>query len=201
MNEQTNANDGAAPTDATKSSADGPPAAACGGEQQAFVPSGVFDAGIGGRRVLWPVAIGAASVVVAALKLLTLIGDFLQLGVSVVLGSGPPFSEVFGGSLWSMAAATAYLLGGVIGALLLPAGILVWRQSRLGPGMHKAYAIIAILLNLALPLTQFFAYPEMYRMQLISRSLWSATLGMVYPVFLLVWFSRAKVKAETRLWR
>jgi len=94
-----------------------------------------------------------------------------------------------------------YFFGGLIGCLLLPAGLLVWRQSRLGPAMLKACAVLAIIFDLAAPLVQFFAYPQSYRMQLFFYPIWSATIGMIFPVFLLTWFARAKVKAETRLWR
>jgi len=72
--------------------------------QQAFVPAGAYATGVGGRRVLWPVAIGAASVVVAASKLLTLIGSILQLGFSIVQGGRGQFSWIFGVDLWGMAA-------------------------------------------------------------------------------------------------
>ncbi len=157
--------------------------------------------GVTYRRVLWPVAIGAVSATMAAYDLLRVIGHILQLGFSFILGGGGQFGGIFSGDLPAMVAGSAYMLGGVIGALLLPAGILVWRQSRLGPGMHKAYAIIAILLNITFPLAQSFTYPASYRMQLLFWPMWSATMGMIYPVFLLIWFTRPKVKAETRLWR
>jgi len=172
MNEQANVNDGAGPA-----------------------------YGVTYRRVLWPVAVGAVSIALAASKLLTVIGSILGLGFQIVLGGGSSFDWIFSSNLWGMVAGSTYFLGGIMGCLLLPAGLLVWRQSRLGPGMHKAYAILAIILNLAAPIAQLLAYPESYRMQLFIWPIWRATIEMVYPVFLLIWFARAKVKAETRLWR
>jgi hypothetical protein len=181
MNDQANANDGAA---------------------GAFAPAGNCATGIGGRRVLWPVAIGAVSLALGAQKGLGVIGTSSQMLVWAALGSGSLGSSFVSGNLWPMVYASAMLLGGILGAaLLLPAGLLTWRQSKAGPAMHVIYAILAILESLLGPIGQIMSYPASYRNQLLVWPIWGATIMMIYPVFLLIWFSRPKVKAETRLWR
>ncbi len=204
MDEQANPNDRANPAiDATTPPADGEPAATCGVEQQAFVPAGAYATGIGGRRALWPVAIGAVSVVLAGQDLLKLIGSFCMI--------------LFRGSLYRLPGqlvsefknidARAILgLGLGIGSLippllLLSAGLLIWRQHRRALGLHRAYAILMIILNLASPIILFYTYPETLRLNYAFHLIWQATIAVIYPVFLLIWFSRAKVRAETRLWR
>ena len=152
------------------------------------------------RRVLWPVGIGAVSLALAAYQLLIVLARILMLGLSFILDGEPPSEGLFSGELLGFLVGSVQLLGFLISAVLLVAGILVWCQSRLAVGMHKAYAIIAIMLNLALPLTRFLAYPANFAIYLLVWQIWSATLFMIYPVFLLIWFARPKVKAETRLW-
>jgi hypothetical protein len=90
------------------------------------------------------------------------------------------------------------------GLILLPAGLLVWRQGRLGPRMHVTYAIVAILLNVITPVASFLNIARQApdcQIEYVLFPIWNATVGMIYPVFLLIWFSRPEVKAETRLWR
>ena len=168
-------------------------------KQQALRTAGICDAGP--RRVLWPVTIGAMSVALGAWGLLDLIGYALQLGLLAASLGQREFGSVLRGDFRLTVSAGIMMLTGVIAVLLFTAGLLVVRQSRFGPKMHKAYAIMTIILNLALPILQCLSYPEHYRIYFAFQPLWSATVAVVYPVFLLIWFSREKVQAETRLWR
>jgi hypothetical protein len=213
MSQQANGiNDGApVPINATTSPSVAAPAAIFGGQRQAFVPAGVCATGIGGRRVLWPVAIGAASIVLAGQNLLTQLGGYVQFLVRFATSGKlrQLVSEVKGldaRAIFSLGMGTA---DWILPMLLLAAGILVWRQSRRAPGLLKAYAIIQILLIVGVSIVQAIVIPtfagisdsSIARTYLITTSLWRATTHMIYPVFLLIWFSRPKVKAETRLWR
>jgi hypothetical protein len=230
MNDQANGNDGAAKgTDTTPSPAgaapaatapaDAAPAATHGGQRQAFAPAGVFATGVGGRRVLWPVAIGAASVVEAAHALLNQLGGFAQFLVLLVLFAirgelGQLISAFKGLDAMSILPLVMGAADLILPILLLAAGILVWRQGRRAPGLLKAYAIITILLSVGLSILQAIHLPEgvagifgsgrartYLTTSLITSSLWRTTTRMIYPVFLLIWFSRPNVQAETRLWR
>ena len=168
-----------------------------------------------GRRVLWPVAIGAASVVVAGQNLLNQIGGFIRISVQFAIRGEPgqlisEFKRLDARAIFSLGMGAA---DWILPMLLLAAGILVWRQSRRAPGLHKAYAIITILLSVGLSVYQAIIIPGVAGIagvgragtylttSLITSSLWRTTTQMIYPVFLLIWFSRPKVKAETRLWR
>jgi hypothetical protein len=156
-------------------------------------------------RVLWPVAVGAISVAYGAERVLISIGYILQMILILFTGSGSLSSLFLGfgtSDLWGLMFASMQLLSGILGGvLLLPAGLLLWRQSKAGPVMHVTYAVLAILLNLAWPIGQIMSYPAHLRTQVLVYPIWGATMGMIYPVFLLIWFSREKVKAETQLWR
>ena len=134
-----------------------------------------------------------------------IIGYMLHMILSLftVGGSLDSLLSMFGGdNPWGLLTVSAQLLMCVLGgALLLPAGLLTWRQSKAGPAMHVIYAILAILESLLGPIGQIMNCPEMAGLQFVLWPIWGATLAMIYPVFLLIWFSRPNVKAETRLWR
>jgi len=223
MDEQANVNHGAAkgtdttpspavaapPPDATATPA--APAATHDGQRQAFAPAGEYATGIGGRRVLWPVAIGAASIVLAGQNLLTQLGGYVQFLVRFATSGKlrQLVSEVKGLDAMSILPLVMGAADLILPMLLLAAGILVWRQSRRAPGLLKAYAIIQILLIVGVSIVQALVIPtfagisdsSIARTYLITTSLWRATTHMIYPVFLLIWFARPNVKAETHLWR
>jgi hypothetical protein len=219
MDKQANVNDGAAtgtdttpspavaapPPDATATPA--APAATHGGQrQQAFAPAGEYATGVGGRRVLWPVAIGAASVVLAGQNLLNQVTNLISLFVRLV-AYGPGYNWASNlGNIDAMSALS--LLFGLIDLampiLLLAAGILVWRQNRHGGLLHRIYAVIVILESMALSVIQANAWSHAYdniRTEWLILPLLWATIRAVWPVFLLIWFARPNVKAEMRLWR
>ncbi len=152
------------------------------------------------RRALWPVGIGAVSFALAVRGLLILTMLLLLLGLDLILDHENWFREFLGGSLAEYTAWGFRLLRYLSCVILLPAGILAWRQSRFAPGMHRAYAIIGILLSLCIPLGHILSAPEQFGLHSLLGAIWPTTVAMVYPVFLLIWFARAKVKAETRLW-
>lgn len=169
-------------------------------KHQALRPAGIFAAGVGTRRVLWPVTIGAISVALGAWAFLGLLGYALQVGLTAAGHGERMFGSVFKGDFRPTVSAGILLLKGIIAVVLFTAGLLVAQQSRLGLKMHKAYAIMVIILNLALPILQSLSYPKHFTIWFAFNPLWSATVEMIYPVFLLIWFSRPEVQAKTRLW-
>jgi hypothetical protein len=217
MNELPSANEGAAaPIDTTTSPADAAPAdtapthaapaATHGGQRQAFAPAGFCATGVGGRRVLWPVAIGAVSVVLAIQNLLAVVGYALHACLTFLVSGGKLLGlDPISSNLWPLVIMGLQEFPAFVGGLiLLPAGLLVWRQGRHGPRMHVIYAISAILLNVITPVASFLNIARQApdcQMEYVLFPIWNATVGMIYPVFLLIWFSRPNVKAETRLWR
>jgi len=181
-------------------------------KQQALRAAGIRAAGT--RRVLWPVTIGAISVALGAWAFLDLLGYAIQFGLLAASRGERDFGSVFKGDFRLTVSVGLILLKGIIAVVLFTAGLLVVRQSRLGLKMHKTYAIITILLSVSLSICQAIHLPEgvagifgsgrtrtYLTTSLITSSLWRATTQMIYPVFLLIWFSRPNVQAETRLWR
>ena len=220
MNEQANANDGAAepigtaasPIDAASLPAGAIPATTHeGGRKPTFAPAGLYP---GGRRVLWPVAVGTASIVVAGQNLLNQVGGFLQFFARFATKGNPgqlisELKRLDARAIFSVGMGAADL---ILPMLLLAAGILVWRQNRRAPGLLKAYAIITILLSVGLAIFQANIIPDVAGIagggrartyltsSLIISSLWRTTTAMIYPIFLLIWFSRAKVKQHVQTW-
>jgi hypothetical protein len=87
-------------------------------------------------------------------------------------------------------------------AMLIPAGMLVFHQRRLGRLMHIAYAVAAIVLpiiSLVGPLADDES--SIWYSLILTGQLGEVGLRLIYPIFLLIWFSRKRVRAEVRLWR
>ena len=222
MNELPSANEGAAaPINTTVSPAnaapadtapadtappDTAPAATHDGQRQAFAPAGEYATGIGGRRVLWPVAVGAISVALGVQDLMAVVGYALHACFTFLVSGGKLLGlDPISSNRWPLVIMGLQEFPALVGGLIiLPAGLLVWHQGRLGPRMHVVYAISAILMNVITPVASFLDIARLSpdsQMEFLLFPIWNATVAMIYPVFLLIWFSRPKVKAETRLWR
>ena len=222
MNELPSANEGAAapinttvsPANAAPANAapadtapaDTAPAATHDGQRQAFAPAGEYATGAGGRRVLWPVAVGAISVALGVQDLMAVVGYALHACFTFLVSGGKLLGlDPISSNRWPLVIMGLQEFPALVGGLIiLPAGLLVWHQGRLGPRMHVVYAISAILMNVITPVASFLDIARLSpdsQMEFLLFPIWNATVAMIYPVFLLIWFSRPKVKAETRLWR
>jgi hypothetical protein len=91
-------------------------------------------------------------------------------------------------------------LHGVLGGLLLIAGLLVMRQNRLGPTLHKVYAILA-LIPAAISFVASISSRWGSATEMMYWTLWPVATVMIYPVFLMIWFHRLEVMREVALWR
>jgi uncharacterized membrane protein len=128
--------------------------------------------------------------------LLRMIGLLLNLIVFLLSEGIPPR---LAGQFVSPTNMGAFLHG-VLGGLLLVAGIMVMRQSRLGPILHKVYAILA-LIPAAIAFVAHLVANWRSATEMVYWTLWPAATVMIYPVFLMIWFHRLDVMREVALWR
>jgi hypothetical protein len=156
----------------------------------------------------WAYAIGGASLAVAAQGLLGLLGGFAQAGVNYVLfGRGGWFftlPRLLGGPE-TVAQIILVLFQPLACTLLLAAAVLIFRRKRLAIQLHMAYAIVTIVLAGASPLLAIAAYTGQAQERpflgpLLFQVIWTATRSVIYPIFLLVWFRRAKIRPQTEQW-
>ena len=148
------------------------------------------------REPVWPKAIGILSIVLACLGL-----------VATPLNMANPMQREMLSKLpsWFSAYATfSMLAGAVITVLLLAAGILLFKRRRAGRTLHVAYGLIAVLLGLvglvALLSVDVSGLPDMMQIPFRIGAIGGWAIGMAYPVFLLVWFFRGKIRDEVARW-
>jgi hypothetical protein len=166
-----------------------------------------------GQGRVWPYAIGGASIAVAAEGLVTLVNTFAQFGVAALVGRGSSLGSLLrgSGSLQIAAQLVPSLFHPVLCVLLLAAGILLLRRSRLAVRLHVAYAIATIVLAVVPPLLAAPAMPrapttgphygDFFFFYLWFRVISATTKLLVYPIFLLVWFRRPAIRSQIAQWR
>lgn len=172
-------------------------------------------AGPGQEAAVWPYVIGGASLMVAAQGLLGLLGGLLQTGVnSVFFRTGSGFLTLPPG--WSGVEIVSMIIPALFQPLmcgfLLAAAILLLRRKRLGIRLHMVYAIVTIVLAGAAPLLAIASYAAQQRQQrhqeyakyllghLIFQAIWGTTRSVIYPIFVLVWFRRVRIRRQTEEW-
>jgi hypothetical protein len=143
-------------------------------------------------RPIWPAVIAALSLIKAGMDALRAIGDTSRLLgwlVFPVNGLGRP--------AWATTLAVLEILGPLSALLLVPAGIALWQRRRWGATVHLVWAgaasaaLMAWLLGGAMvrgpwvwPFGQAF----------------DVTVRMLYPVFVLIWFTRPRVRRQVAAW-
>ena len=155
-------------------------------------------------RPIWPVALGAVSIALgiqdlagllirSATTLLPIITGFLNRTV-VAIPEGPP---------WVLVLQSLSSLTQLLGVLLLIGGIKLCHHHRSALPLHVLYAVLKILVAIVTPACIYGAAPEYLRSSPSSFLIWQIArvpLTIAYPVFLLVWFSRAKIRQQARGW-
>jgi hypothetical protein len=164
-------------------------------------PAGVIDTSVPYNRPVWPVILGVVSIVQAGYALVRLVTMLLNMAYSVVLQG--TFSGAFplgGMGLWNLVQAAQYLLPPLLGVLLLAAGVLLYRHYPLAPLLHVIYAVPTVLLSAGLPVAFVLTCPPQFMPHMAFPTLQNATVSLIYPVFLLVWFARAKIRRQVAMW-
>jgi len=152
------------------------------------------------RQPVWPYVIGVLSMALAAQKLLSLLGIGIQVAVQLLLaGPGGSLTSIFGGfGAWQLSLMIQRIFHPLLGTILMAAGFALYKHSRFAPVLHVIYAIPAVLLAVVFPILYVTTCPPQLMPQMAFWPIWQSTTSLIYPVFLLVWFSRAKVKQQVR---
>ena len=136
----------------------------------------------------WPMAIGLVSLILGIGYLGGAMGQAISLGFTLPQIHGN-MSIIFLNGLPTV----------INGVLLLIAAILLLRRKPLARAMHYAYAVVALSLGLlslataAIQISTVFPpseLPAAYIVPGLSR------LIEAYPIFCLIWFSRADVRLD-----
>jgi len=186
------------------------PAPAAGEPMNVYPAPGVSGAG---AKPVWPTVVGIISLCLAGLgSLMTIVGQIFQAFAADfqppqqrdMLANMPDWHQAY---QWSIA-----LIGIAIYVMLAIGGVMLLKRRRVGRTLHVAYALVGIVLAIVgtvvgLILVDYMQFDGPEEMQTITKvtSMGGIIIGLfislAYPVFLLIWFARPKVKAETRLWR
>ncbi|HUU23114.1 MAG TPA: hypothetical protein VM389_11335 [Phycisphaerae bacterium] len=153
------------------------------------------------RTSVWPVVLGVLSIVagIDAMGLFGIppAGSFLDLGRRFAQGGFPAALEDLGG-WWGLACVASFACGGMLAVL---AGVMLLLRRRAALVLHWLYAL-GVLGGVGLLLV-FVLGPEVEGVpaRFLFRILTPMAMGLIYPVLVMVWFSRPSVRRHMRLWR
>jgi len=155
-------------------------------------------------RSRWPTAIGVISTILGALGVLcapvSLLMKLVKPGMmrqDPMLGRMPEWFRSY--------QICSDLVGIVMWAFLLIAGIRLLKRRSVGRSLHIAYAWIGVALTIVGTAVMAYATssvdlpPGFMTLFAVSIAL-GVALGLAYPIFLLVWFSRPKIRQEVEGW-
>lgn len=153
------------------------------------------------QQPVWPKVIGIISIVLASLGLIC---TPISLFVSMRGANAEEALKFFPD--WWLAYTTVSCVVGVLQAiLLLAAGIVVLLKRPAGRVLHLVYAVIAIVLGIAS--SAFGAasiltgdMPAPIKIGTAVGIFIGVLVGMIYPVFLLIWFLRPKIRDQVAAW-
>jgi len=159
------------------------------------------------RKPKWPIVIGVLSIVFGSLGLLCTPINMLQMQV----GETAQTSRMIFPEWYLRVTLVESLFGLVLAGVLLTAGILAVRRKPACRGFHLAYAVLT-LVQLVIGGILYYRMVGEVDLSGLKQPVQSAArmglriggaamiLGAIYPVFLLIWFSRTKIRDQVRQW-
>lgn len=162
----------------------------------------------------WPKVIGIISIVIGGLGLLQqaggLVASLAMGGASTTPPGWPQWAQAY-----SMAAGVAMMAAS---GLLIAAGVQLVRRRPVARTLHLVYGLAKVLiaivaLAVGLHLTRLMlaemtasASPPpgvggMMEAMVIVGVVIGFLIGVAYPVFLFIWFSRKKIRQQVAAWR
>ena len=158
-------------------------------------------------RSSWPTAIGVISIVLGSLGLIC-----TPLS-ALVSRFSPQIEQVQGNSPdWYMTYSTASLPVGIaLAVLLLVAGICLLKRIHASRALHLTYAganiawaVIGSIMVITVLFPSFLEGDMPNKAAVIGGMVGGAIVGMafgmVWPIFLLVWFRRRKIRQQVQGW-
>jgi hypothetical protein len=167
-------------------------------------------------RTHWPAALGVIGIVIAALSVFDEAGELIRL----FTWDEADWARIFGAETARLIEHMAPPLGFMVvsavinlelAVLLFVGSILLLRRQRAGVSCCRAWAWIVLpwlVVQLVLVLTwlrdllpQLLAPELMPSQATVSGAvIFGFMIVAIYPVFLLVWFARPRIRAEYVLW-
>lgn len=186
------------------------PAPSAGEPMNVYAAPGVSDAI---ARPTWPTVVAIISLCLAGLYVLATIGGLIMQAFAKnfqtsqqpdMLANMPDWHQAYQWIITPIGIATY--------ALLAIGGVMLLKRRRVGRALHVAYALAGIVLAITvtvvgLILIDYMQFGGPEEMQTITKvtSIGGIIIGMfislAYPIFLLIWFGRAKVKQHIQTWQ
>ncbi len=153
----------------------------------------------------WPTAIGVISIVLGSLGLIC-------TPLSALVNKFNPQAKDMQAKFpdWWMTYSTASLPVGIaLAVLLLVAGICLLKRIHASRALHLTYAganiawaVIGSIMVITVLFPSFLEsdMPKAVAMGAIGGAIVGMAFGMVWPIFLLVWFRRRKIRQQVQGW-
>lgn len=162
--------------------------------------------GPGERKPAWPIVIGIISIALAGLGLVMNLSGLITGGVpSTQQGVQMSWPEWF-----TKYARVSALAGMAIAVLLLAAGIALVRRRTAARPLHMTYAVLGIISALVGAVVGISVSKQVevsdaqaaqvMRIAMLIGGIFAAAIAMVYPIFLLIWFDREKIRQQMQSW-
>jgi len=155
-----------------------------------------------GRPSTWPTVIGIISIILASLGLLC------TPLLTVVNAVNPGTQKVYEYLPdWYRTWEIVGMFGGIVFAVvLLIGGITLLKRRPVGRTLHLVYAVVSFaaaavnVVIFATIIAKTAGMPTPMRAGLIGGGVGGTCGGLIYPIFLLIWFLRARIAQEVRTW-
>ena len=161
------------------------------------------------KRPSWPITIGVLSIIFSSMPLLcTPFGLLMQatgIGQNEVLTAFPDWYRTY--------SILAGLVGIALGVVELLAGITSLKRRAVTRTLHLTYGALAVCLGIVGTavavgmmdtVTELSGLPPQLQLTLrvsMIGGMVGSVFGLAYPVFLLIWFSRVKIRRQVDAWR
>lgn len=159
------------------------------------------------KRPRWPTATGVISVVLAGLGLVCTPIGLAMKNLTSKLAPGTPTVNIedYLPDWYGTYQTVAILVGIALSVVLLIAGISALRKRAAARTLHLAWAGISIVVSvihnvILLAFIDLSSAPPEMRFAMVPGIIIGIPVGLAYPVFLLIWFNRAKIKQQISAW-
>lgn len=159
------------------------------------------------RRPGWATAIGVISIILAGVGLICTPISLAMEDLLPKLNPGAPTFDIkdYLPEWYGTCHTVMILVGLAMSVLLLVGGITVLRKHRSARALYLTWAGVQVVLTvisnvILLAYMDLSSAPRTMRFAMIPGIVVGIPIGLAYPVFLLVWFNRAKIKQQVSAW-
>jgi hypothetical protein len=165
------------------------------------VPPTEYEYVVQQNPTVWPKVIGIISIVFASLGIVC---TPISLGMNAVNPASKKAMEMFPDWWHSYTLFTSFL-GIAFAILLLVAGISLLRRRPSGRPLHLIYAGVTVIVTIVGTVVMVLmintdSMPAAGRTGMMIGVVSGVFFGSAYPVFLLIWFLRPRIRDEVAFW-